>query len=66
MKQKKKKYNVRINKQCIGCGECVDICPAHVLIMNQKRAYIDTLSRCIGCSVCETTCPVDAITVRTI
>ncbi|MCF6247648.1 MAG: 4Fe-4S binding protein [Desulfobacula sp.] len=50
---------------CIGCGECLDICPVNAvtLIDGDKLAKVDE-DWCIGCGVCASKCSVGAIRVR--
>ena len=58
-------YFVRTTDEdaCVGCGECVDICPVDAVSMGDNDlARIDT-DWCIGCGVCATKCPADAITM---
>ena len=51
--------NVVIYPGCIGCGECVKVCPQSALSLGKARkgrhAVIDK-SRCIGCYECVTVC----------
>ncbi len=56
-------YFVRTTDEdaCVGCGECVDICPVDAISMgDDDLPHIDT-DWCIGCGVCATKCPADAI-----
>ena len=56
------------NQQCMGCGNCLQWCPKHLLrlsyLRNQKGVHgivnID-LSACISCGLCETMCTGGAI-----
>ncbi len=47
-------------KKCIGCGECVKVCPAEAISMADKKALIEK-SICIGCGECLTVCPKKAM-----
>jgi len=51
--------NVVIYPGCIGCGECVKMCPQSALSLEKaekrRHAVIDK-SRCIGCYECVTAC----------
>lgn len=53
-------------KSCIGCGECVRICPAKALTLKgkgkQARVLID-YDLCIRCYCCHEVCPVEAIRI---
>ena len=46
---------------CIGCGTCVDDCPADVLRMGEDKAYVAYPNDCMVCYQCEDACPVGAI-----
>jgi len=46
--------------ECIGCGECVDVCPVDAVNMVDDTPVVD-LEWCIGCGVCSRRCAVDAI-----
>jgi len=45
---------------CIGCGECAEICPVDAVKMEDDTPVVD-LDWCIGCGVCSKKCPADAI-----
>ncbi len=46
-------------ERCIGCGDCLDICPEKA-ISNGNAVQIDR-SRCTGCGLCEKDCPSKAL-----
>lgn len=48
------------NNQCIGCGDCVEICPAKAISIIDKRQYIET-KKCIRCYCCHEICRYGAI-----
>jgi len=48
---------------CIGCGLCVEVCPAGTLAMHDGKAVV-TGTYSMGCGHCEAVCPVDAIHVE--
>jgi len=50
---------------CIGCGICVQTCPADVIRLdqNKKKAEIVYPEDCQICHLCRMYCPVDAITI---
>lgn len=48
-------------EKCIGCGQCVTVCPHRVLSLVDKKAVITDSGGCMECGACETNCPVDAI-----
>jgi ferredoxin len=48
---------------CNGCGDCVSICPANAITMQERKAKIDPF-QCIGCGACIPVCPKEAIDFR--
>ena len=48
---------------CIGCGLCVEVCPAGTISMQKGKAVV-TGSYSMGCGHCEAVCPVGAIRVE--
>lgn len=48
---------------CVGCGECMRICPAKAITMQNKLPQIDR-SRCIHCFCCQEFCPKGAMRVH--
>ena len=58
-------WNVIVDKdKCIGCGECVDVCPVNVYEMKDGKSEPVNEDECIGCESCVEACPVEAITVK--
>lgn len=49
--------------KCVGCGNCIDICPVDAITFEDNLAAVDK-DWCIGCGVCATTCEFDALRVR--
>jgi Pyruvate/2-oxoacid:ferredoxin oxidoreductase delta subunit/predicted transcriptional regulator len=47
---------------CIGCGNCVEICPAAAVNLLENVAVVD-VDWCIGCGVCVPKCPSNAISI---
>jgi Pyruvate/2-oxoacid:ferredoxin oxidoreductase delta subunit len=58
-------YVAVVGEDCIGCGECVELCMFNALSMDddESLALVDT-NRCMGCGVCEGVCPSDAISLK--
>lgn len=49
--------------KCVGCGECVKMCPAKILSLVDGKAEA-TGEDCLGCQSCAMLCPVEAIIVQ--
>ena len=47
---------------CIGCGQCVAVCPKETLTMEDGKAVV-TGSESLNCGHCAAACPTDAIQV---
>jgi ferredoxin len=45
---------------CVGCGDCVKVCPTKSISMVWEKAVIDIQS-CIDCGLCTKTCNYNAI-----
>jgi nitroreductase/NAD-dependent dihydropyrimidine dehydrogenase PreA subunit len=50
-------------ERCIGCGECVRVCPSQTLEMKDGKAAV-TGARSLGCGHCVAVCPVEAVRVE--
>ncbi len=50
---------------CVGCGQCVRVCPSGTLSMRDGKAQV-TGDRSLNCGHCQAICPVGAITVSAI
>ena len=60
-------YEVMVdNDKCIGCGECVDICPVEVYELQDEKSVPVNAEECVGCESCIEVCEQEAITVREI
>lgn len=52
-----------LQKECIGCGRCVQACPAGVHEIREGVHVLDR-SRCTGCGRCSTVCPTEALCLQ--
>lgn len=54
--------------RCIGCFQCVDVCPKGVLgkvnLPLHKHVHVDHPDQCVGCFACLSCCPAQAIQKR--
>jgi NAD-dependent dihydropyrimidine dehydrogenase PreA subunit len=50
---------------CIGCGRCLEVCPADVFSWDQggRRSVAERPGQCVHCRRCVGVCPVNAITL---
>ncbi len=46
---------------CTGCADCVDVCHADALAIQELKAVIVKAADCDYCTECEAVCPVGAI-----
>ncbi len=46
---------------CIGCGDCIDVCPFGSLALVDEVAVVD--ESCTACGACLEVCPVDALSL---
>jgi len=47
-------------EECMGCGDCVGMCPMEALSIEGDIVVRDD-NRCIGCGLCVSTCPTNAL-----
>jgi len=58
-------YKVTVDEEkCIGCGECVDVCPVEVYEMQDGKSVPVNADECLGCESCVEVCDQDSITVE--
>ncbi|MFH1139131.1 MAG: 4Fe-4S binding protein [Pseudomonadota bacterium] len=51
-------------EKCIGCGECVEVCPTGVYELQDGKAVVVNEDECVGCESCVEVCEQEAIVVR--
>ncbi|WP_456475194.1 4Fe-4S binding protein [Candidatus Pyrohabitans sp.] len=53
---------IEVNKDtCVGCGECVDICPADVYELQDGKSEPVRMEDCVNCCSCVEVCPTNSI-----
>ncbi len=57
------KPELKNDEACIGCGDCVKVCPVDAIVVESGTARFN-LDRCIGCAECLSTCPSKAIRIQ--
>ncbi len=58
-------YNVLVDlDKCIGCGQCVDVCPVEVYEMVDGKTSPVNADECLGCESCVEVCDQDAIVIE--
>jgi len=50
--------------KCVGCEECVDVCPVEVFEMQDEKSVVVAGEECLGCESCVEVCEEAAITVE--
>ncbi len=53
-------------KKCIGCEECIEICPVGVYELVEEISVPRNAEECIGCESCIEICESGAITITEI
>ncbi len=57
-------YKITIDlEKCLGCGECVDICPEEVFELQEEIIVAVNEDDCVGCENCVEVCEEDVITI---
>lgn len=51
-------------EKCIGCEECVDVCPVEVFAMEDNKSVVVDEDECLGCDSCIEVCEEGAIVVE--
>ncbi|MDM8525523.1 4Fe-4S binding protein [Desulfococcaceae bacterium HSG8] len=54
-------YPVVDEAKCVGCEECVDICPCDVFEMKNEKCVVERSEDCEECESCVETCEEGAI-----
>lgn len=46
---------------CIGCGDCVELCPVDCLELLGDLPWLARPCACVSCGLCVSVCPVNAL-----
>lgn len=58
-------YNVTVDvDKCVGCEECVNVCPVSVYEMKDGKSDPVNADECLGCESCVEVCEGNCITVE--
>ena len=52
-----------ITGACIGCGNCLSVCPQSCILLNGQKASI-TQENCLRCGNCINICPMKAVVIK--
>ncbi len=50
-------------EDCVGCGDCLEVCPHGALELRAGKAGIRDRGLCMECGACARNCPANAISV---
>ena len=57
-------YSIKVDAdKCVGCGECVDICPVEVFELQDGISIPVNAEECVECECCIEVCEENAITL---
>lgn len=51
-------------EKCDNCGDCTDVCPMEVLILEDGKLTITDPEECSYCETCVDLCPNECITIE--
>lgn len=57
-------YTLEVDQEkCVGCGECVEVCPVDVYELQNEKSVVVNEDECLGCESCLEVCEEGAITL---
>lgn len=60
---RKKTDGYFITDDCIGCGNCLSVCPQSCIVLNEQKASI-TQENCLHCGNCINICHMKAVVIK--
>lgn len=61
----KKMADITIDtNKCDNCGDCTDVCPMEVLILEDGKLTVNEPDECSYCETCVDICPNECITIE--
>ena len=58
-------WKITVNDgKCIGCGDCMDVCPVEVYEVKSGKAIPVQEEDCLGCMSCTEVCNEDALIIE--
>jgi NAD-dependent dihydropyrimidine dehydrogenase PreA subunit len=51
------------SEKCVGCGECIEICPVDVYELQNEKSVPVNADECVGCESCVEVCEHEAILI---
>ena len=57
-------YRPEVDREkCVGCEECVNVCPSDVFELQDGKSVVVDEDNCVGCESCVEVCEEGAITI---
>ena len=55
---------IQFADKCDNCGDCADVCPMEVLILEDEKLTVNEPDECSYCESCVDICPNECITIE--
>ena len=60
---KSKKIALIKQKECVGCGTCIKVCPKKAIDVPKGIYAVVERDLCVGCGLCKKACPASVIQI---